>query len=63
MAKIEKYKQSVIGLSKYVKIKALSHLPFPEKTRPLFAISGLFLSGNKVESKIKGLESKFDKIL
>ena len=51
-------KPSAIGLSKYVKVKALSPLLFLEKTRPLFAIFGLFLPGNRVESKIKGIESK-----
>ena len=51
-------KPSAIGLSKYVKVKALSPLLFLEKTRSLFAIFGLFLPGNRVESKIKGIESK-----
>ena len=51
-------KPSAIGLSKYVKVKVLSSLLFLEKTRSLFAIFGLFLPGNRVESKIKGLESK-----
>ena len=51
-------KPSAIRLSKYVKIKALSPLPFPEKSTITFAIFGLFLPGNRVESKIKGLESK-----
>ena len=54
---------SAIGSSKYVKIKALSPLPFPGKTRLLFAIFGLYLPGNWVESQIKGLELKFGKIL
>ena len=54
---------SAIGPSKYVKIKALSPLPFSGKTQLLFAISGLFLPGNRVESQIKGLELKFDQIL
>ena len=49
---------STIGLSKYIKIKSLSPLPFPEKTGSLFAIFGLFLPGNRVGSKIKVLESK-----
>ena len=68
MPKIEKDKHkwgktSAIWLSKYVKIKTLSPLPFPEKTRLLFAIFRLFLPGNRVGSQMKGLESKFDKIL
>ena len=67
MAEIEKYKRSgrktsSIKLSKYVKIKALFPLPFPGTTRLIFAIFVLFLPRNRVESKIKGLESKFDKI-
>ena len=36
-------KNSAIGPSKYVKRKALSPLPFPGKTRLLFAIFELFL--------------------
>ena len=51
-------------LSKYVKIKALSPLPFLGKTRLLFITFELFfLPGNRIGSQIKGLESKFDKIL
>ena len=61
MAEIEKDKQqwgkaSAIGLSKYVKIKALSPLLFSGKTRLLFAILGLFLPGNRVGSQIKWVE-------
>ena len=69
MAKIEKDKKqwrktSTIMLSKYVKIKALSPLPFLGKTRLLFITFELFfLPGNRIGSQIKGLESKFDKIL
>ena len=36
---------------------------FPEKTQLLFAIVGLFLPGNRVGLQLKGLESKFDKVL
>ena len=65
MVEIEKDKQqwektSVIGLSKYIKMKALSQLIFPGKP---FATFGLFLPGNRVVSQINALESKFDKIL
>ena len=35
----------------------------PEKTQLLFAIFGLFLPGNRVGSQLKGLESKFYKLL
>ena len=69
MAKIEKDKKqwrkaSAIMLSKYVEIKALSPLPFLGKTRLLFTtFELLFLPGNRIASQIKGLESKFDKIL
>ena len=56
-------KTSAIGLWKYVKIKVLSPLPIPGKTRLLYAIFGGFLPENRVRSQIKGLESKFDKIL
>ena len=66
MFEIEKNKQqcrktSGIRLSKHVKIKALSPCPFPGKIQLLFAIFGLFLPGNSVESQGKWLESKFDK--
>ena len=62
MTKIEKDKQmwgktSALELSKYVKIQALSPLPFPGETRLLFAIFGLFLPGNRVGSQIKGLQT------
>ena len=57
------WKTSAIGLTKCVKIKALSPLPFPGKTRLLLAICGVLLSENRVGSQIKGLESKCDKIL
>ena len=56
-------KPSAIRLFKRVKTKALSPFPFPERTPLLFAIFGLFLPGNRVGSQIKGLKSKFDKIL
>ena len=53
MAKIHKNKQwcgktSAIELSKFVKMKSLSHLPFPRKIRLLFAIFGIFLRGKRV---------------
>ena len=54
-------KISVIELSKYVKIKSLSSLPFPGKIGLLFAIFGIFLPDNRVGSQVKGGESKFDK--
>ena len=57
------WKISAIGLTKCVKIKALSPLLFPGKTRLLLAIFGILLSENRVGSQIKGLESKCDKIL
>ena len=38
------------GLSKYVKIKALSPLPFPGKVRLLLSTFGLFLPGNRARS-------------
>ena len=46
-----------------VKVKVLSPFPFPGKTRLLFAMFGLLLPGNRVRLQVKGLESKFDKIL
>ena len=49
-----------IGLSKYVKITALSSLPFPGKIQLLFALFGLLLEGNWARSHIQGSESKFD---
>ena len=52
---------SVIELSKYVKIKSLSSLPFPGKIGLLLAIFGIFLPENRVGSQVKGGESKFDK--
>ena len=66
VAKIEKNKQyfgktSATELSKYVKMKFLSALPFSGKMRLLFAIFGIFLTGNRAGSQVKGLESKFDK--
>ena len=51
---------SAIGLSKYVKINALSPLSFPGKIRLLFALFGLLLAGNKTGSHVKGTGSKFD---
>ena len=65
LAKIEKNKQqsgknSAIELSKYVKMKCLSHLLFPGKIL-LFAIFALFLPGKRAGSQAEGLESKFDK--
>ena len=42
-------------------MKSLSPLPFPGKIRLLFAIFGTFLPGNRAGSKVKGVESKFDK--
>ena len=65
MAKIERNKQqcqktSVFELSKYPKMKNLSLFPFPGKIRSLFAIFGIFLPGNREESQVKGVESKFD---
>ena len=49
-----------IGLSKCVKITALSSLPFPGKIQLLFALFGLLLEGNWARSHIQGSESKFD---
>ena len=68
MTKIEKDKlwwgkTSAIGLGKYVKIKALNPLLFPRKTRVLFATFESFLPENRVGTQIKGLGSKFDKVL
>ena len=54
-------KISVTRLSKYFKIKALSHLPFLEKFRLLLEIFWLFLPENRAKSKVKGFESKFRK--
>ena len=56
MAEIEKDRQylgknSAIGLSKYVKSKALSPLPFPGKTQLSFAIFGLFLEFLQILTK------------
>ena len=45
---------------KYVKSKALSPLPFPEKIPLLFALFGLFLAGSRTGSQVRGSESKFD---
>ena len=42
-------------------MKSLSPLPFPGKIRLLFALFGTFLPGNRAGSKVKGVESKFDK--
>ena len=56
-------KKLAIGLSKYVKIKALCPLSFLGKTQLLFAIFELFLVGNRVGSQYKGIETKFEKIL
>ena len=42
-------------------MKSLSPLPFPGKLRLLFAIFGIILPGNTVESQVKGEELKFDK--
>ena len=66
MVKVEKKyavcgKTSVIELSKYVKIKSLSPLPFSGKIRLLFAIFRIFLPGNTAGSQVKGVESKCDK--
>ena len=52
MAKIDKNKDccgktSAIELSKFVKMKPLSHPPFPRKIRLLFVIFGIFLLGNR----------------
>ena len=68
MTKIEKDKlwwgkTSAIGLGKYVKIKALNPLLFPRKTRVLFAIFESFFSFIRLGKQIKGLGSKFDKVL
>ena len=52
---------SPIGLSKYVKLKALSLLPFPGTIRLLFAIFRLFLIGNRAGSLVKLLKSKFNR--
>ena len=58
MTKIEKNKQlcretSVFGLSKYVKIKALSPVPFPGKIQLLFAVFELVLPVNRSKVTIK----------
>ena len=42
-------------------MKSLSLLPFLGKIRLVFAIFGIFLSGNKARSEDKGVELKFDK--
>ena len=52
-----------ICLSKYVKIKAVSLLPFQGKIRLLFALLGLFLAGNRIESQIKRVRIKIWHIL
>ena len=65
MIKIEKNKQkwktSAIELSRYVKIKSLSPLPFPERIRLLFVVFGIILSGNTVRSQVNEVEPKTDK--
>ena len=43
-----------IGLSKYVKVKALVSLPFLRKRQLLFALFPLFLVLNRVGSHFKG---------
>ena len=48
-------------LSKYFKIKALSHLPFLEKFWLLLEIFWLFLPESRAKSKVKGFKSKFKK--
>ena len=48
-------KTSAVGLLKYIKIKALSPLPF--------ILCDLFLRGNRVRSQLKAVESNFDKNL
>ena len=60
IAEIEKNKNycgktSAVGLLKYIKIKALSPLPF--------ILCDLFLRGNRVRSQLKAVESNFDKNL
>ena len=51
---------SAIGLSKYVKIKALSPLSFPGKIRLLFALFGLFFARKRARPQVGGSESKCD---
>ena len=46
--------KNFIGLSKYVKIKALFLLPFSGKIRLLFAIFGYFCQETGQGSKSKG---------
>ena len=48
-------KTSAVELLKFIKIKALSLLPFH--------LCGLFLLGNMVRSQLKAVDSKFDKKL
>ena len=42
---------SPIGLSKYVKLKALSSIPLSGKIRLIFALIGIFLAGNRAGFK------------
>ena len=52
-----------IGLSKYVKIKDLPTLHFPEKIGFLFAIFELFLVGKRAGSQVQDSESKLTNII
>ena len=47
-----------IEVSKYVKLKALSSLPFPGKLQLIFVLPGLFLVGKRVGSHVQWSESK-----
>ena len=49
-----------IGLSRDIKINALSPLPFLGKMRLHFALVGLFLARNRVGSQVKVSDPKFD---
>ena len=48
------------GLSKYVKVKALSPLPILWKERSLFALFGLFWAGNSAGSQVNWSELEFN---
>ena len=58
--KIYSGKALTIGLSEYIKSKALSPFPFKKKIQLLFSLFGLLLAGKKTWSSVEESESKFD---
>ena len=58
--KIYSGKALTIGLSEYIKSKALSPFHFKRKIQLLFSLFGLLLAGEKTWSSVEESESKFD---